>query len=158
MIGCFFFKLFILCALGTVLEMATDKLLDHIENSEWHLLPPNVQQFVKLMILRAQGPPHLMTGTKPLNFDTFVNVIHTLIKKISWVIIEMLLYYSRLWKLFTRLQCLWTRWNFKIRSSFMLRKFFGIIDHPRIVLQLYDYNICIFAIWDRLSIFKKYCT
>lgn len=75
MILCFLLKLFVLCALGTVMELATDKLLYHIQHCDWYLLPTELQRCVMLMIIRAQNPPRLMTGTKPLNFDTFVNVI-----------------------------------------------------------------------------------
>lgn len=74
MFALFFLKLFVLCGLGTLLEIASDKCLNSIQYCEWHLLPVQLQRNLQLMLLRAQHMPHLMAGTTPLNLDTFVNV------------------------------------------------------------------------------------
>lgn len=84
MIGLFLLKLFALCALGTVIDLATEKCLNHIQYSEWYLLPTVRQLELKLMIRLAQRPPHLMSGTTPLNFDTFVNVSEALRICLNW--------------------------------------------------------------------------
>lgn len=51
-----------------------DRVLTAILNIQWYLLPLELQRHVLLVILRAQNPTILMTGTVPLNMETFSDV------------------------------------------------------------------------------------
>lgn len=94
--GLFLIKLFAICVLGTLVEIAVilityrlkciyivnilyltiqnDRILNSIQYCNWYLLPVDLQITVKFVILKAQNMPKLMAGTSEMNLMLFVNV------------------------------------------------------------------------------------
>lgn len=72
-------KLFAYCFLGTIAQVATERIYAALLDCDWYLLPVQQKREFFLMVRAAQSPAVLKAGTMVLNLDAFVQVSRGLV-------------------------------------------------------------------------------